>query len=325
MKAAVFDQTSVDIRAKDYLFRATGSSLKFDGFLKVYEESTEEKPEEAVGSLPKLEEKEKLLLKKLVPQSHLTEPPPRYTEASLVKELEQRGIGRPSTYAPIISTIQERGYVIKEGKSLRPTEIGQITNDLLVKHFPKILDVKFTAHMEDDLDKILTRKISWITVLKEFYVPFEASLREAEEKMEKVKKEIITEEVCPECGSKLVIRQGRYGDFLACSNYPKCKFTKNLPAKGSQEPALAETCEKCGRPMTVKHGRYGDFLACTGYPECKNIKPLLKKVGVKCPKCGAELVERRTKKGKLFYSCSNYPQCDFATWQKPMVKEGKHD
>jgi len=329
MDAAIFDQISVDIKAKDYLFRATGATLKFDGFLRIYEESTEEEPGETIGTLPKLGEKEKLLLKKLIPQSHFTEPPPRYTEASLVKELEQKGIGRPSTYAPIISTIQERGYVIKEGKSLRPTEIGQITNDLLVKHFPKILDVKFTAHMEDDLDKILTKKINWITVLKEFYIPFEASLKEAEEKMEKVKKEIMTEEVCPECGSKLVIRQGRYGDFIACSNYPKCKFTKNLPAEGDQESTLKETCEKCGRPMTIKHGRYGDFLACTGYPECKNIKPILKKIGVKCPKCGAELVEKRTKKGKLFYSCSNYPQCDFATWQKPVVKEGdkegKHD
>ncbi|MGB9612773.1 MAG: type I DNA topoisomerase, partial [Candidatus Margulisiibacteriota bacterium] len=213
MSSAVFNQTSVDIRADAYLFRATGSVLKFDGFLKLYEE-IEEGEEKKEILLPKLSEKEKLTLEKIFPQQHFTEPPPRYTEATLVKELEQRGIGRPSTYAPILSTIQERGYVTKEGKALKPTEIGMLTNSLLVKYFPKILDLKFTAHMENDLDEILTGKVSWVEVLKEFYGPFQKSLAEAEVKMEKVKKEVMTEELCPECGSKLVIRQGRYGDFL---------------------------------------------------------------------------------------------------------------
>jgi DNA topoisomerase-1 len=268
-----------------------------------------------------LKEGETLKLVGLLTQQHFTEPPPRYNEASLVKELEKKGIGRPSTYAPILSTIQERGYVEKLGKALKPTEIGTVTNGLLVKHFPKIMDVKFTAQMEDELDDILDRKIEWITVLKEFYGPFKQALEEAEVKMEKVKKEVMTDEICPTCGSKLVIRSGRYGDFMACSTYPKCKFTKNLKEEEAKYEALKEACEKCGKPMTLKRGRYGEFLACTGYPKCKNIKPILKKLGVKCPKCGGELVERRTKKGRLFYGCSNYPNCDFATWQRPTGKE----
>ena len=321
MQKAVFDQTSVDILAGEYLFRATGSVLKFDGFLKLYEISEEEESEGG-GSLPELKENEKLKLMELIPQQHFTEPPPRYTEASLVKELEQKGIGRPSTYAPILSTIQDRGYVEKEGKALKPTEIGITTNGLLVKHFPKILDVKFTAGMEDELDEIVEGKMDWVAVLKEFYESFKASLAEAETKMEKVKKEIPTEEICPTCGSKLVIREGRYGSFIACSNYPKCKFTKNLPEEELKAKAIQEICEKCGKPMTIKRGRFGEFLACSGYPKCKNIKPILKKLGVKCPKCAGELVERRTKKGRVFYSCSNYPNCDFATWQRPSA-EGK--
>jgi DNA topoisomerase-1 len=319
MEAAVFDKTAVDISAGEYILRATGSVLKFDGFLKVYEESQDEAPsgEEKAWALPELTENEKLALREIVPSQHFTEPPPRYTEASLVKELEQRGIGRPSTYAPIISTIVDRGYVTKEGRALKPTEIGVVTNNLLVKHFPRILDIKFTAQMEDELDDILAGKIQWVAALKEFYGPFKASLAEAEVKMEKVKTEIMTDEICPKCGSKLVIRDGRFGKFMACSTYPKCKFTKNLPEEEAKAKAIQENCEKCGKPMTLKHGRFGEFLACTGYPQCKNIKPILKKLGVKCPKCEGELVERRTKRGKLFYSCSNYPKCDFATWQKP--------
>ena len=320
IEAAVFDQTSVDISAGNYLFRSTGSVVKFDGFIKVYEESQDEEQEKE-GTLPVLSAGEDLKLLDLQPHQHFTEPPPRYTEASLVKELEKRGIGRPSTYAPILSTIQDRGYVEKEGKALKPTEIGSTTNRLLVKSFPQILDPKFTARMEDDLDDILTHKAAWVPILKQFYGPFKQSLEEAEVNMEKVKKEIMTEELCPKCGKKLVIRSGRYGDFLACSNYPKCKFTKDLETEKSKAEAIKEVCEKCGKPMAHKRSRYGEFLACTGYPDCKNIKPILKTLGVKCPKCDGELVERRTKKGRVFYSCSNYPNCDFATWQKPVAKE----
>lgn len=327
MEAAVFDQTSVDISANEYLLRATGSVIKFEGFLKLYVESQDEStPEEKDEDLlPELIENEKLKLLKVIPAQHFTEPPPRYTEASLVKELELRGIGRPSTYAPIISTVQDRGYVIKEGKALKPTEIGAVTNGLLVKHFPKILDIKFTARMEDGLDEIVNGEVEWTSILKEFYDPFKEALEEAEVKMEKVKTEIMTDENCPDCGNKLVIREGRYGKFMACSTYPKCKFTKNLPEEEAKAAAIQENCEKCGKPMTIKHGRFGEFLACTGYPKCKNIKPILKTVGVKCPKCDGELVERRTKRGKLFYSCSNYPKCDFATWQRPAPPQAPKD
>ncbi len=324
MKSAVFDQTSVDIAANDYLFRATGSVLKFDGFIKVYMESADDEEEgEMGGTIPSLKEGEKLDLLSLSPEQHFTQPPPRYNEASLVKELEQRGIGRPSTYAPILSTVQERGYVEKEGKALKPTEIGMVTNRLLVKHFPRIMDIKFTAHMEDDLDDIVAEKMEWVDALKEFYEPFSKALSEAEVKMEKVKKEVKTKEICPKCGKPLVIRQGRYGDFLACSGYPKCKFTRNLPEEEAKALAGQEKCEKCGKPMTLKHSRYGDFLACSGYPKCKNIKPILKKIGAGCPECGGELVERRTRHRKVFYGCSNYPKCKFATWQKPKPKEEK--
>jgi len=329
MNPAVFDQTSIDIAAGEYLLRANGSIIKFDGFLKLYEESRDESEpgEEETALLPNLSEKQNLKMLEILPLQHFTEPPPRYTEASLVKELELKGIGRPSTYAPIISTIQDRGYVIKEGRALKPTEIGMTTNGLLVKHFPVIMDVKFTAQMEDELDQIMEDKLEWTKALKDFYGPFSAALAEADIKMEKVKKETVLEEKCPDCGNKLVIRQGRYGDFVACSTYPKCKYTRNLDERegGPQQPK--EVCEKCGKPMVVKRGRFGEFLACSGYPQCKNIKPLLKKVGVKCPKCGGDLVERRTKRGKLFYSCSNYPKCDFATWQRPTPDniKGKDD
>jgi DNA topoisomerase I len=324
MEAAVFDQTAVDITAGEYLLRANGSVVKFEGFLKLYVESTDdnEAAEEKEGFLPLLTKGEKLKLLKVTPAQHFTEPPPRYTEASLVKELELRGIGRPSTYAPIISTVQERGYVTREGKALKPTEIGITTNGLLVKHFPLILDIKFTARMEDELDEVAEGKLPWVEALREFYGPFKDALAEADVKMEKVKTEIMTDEICPTCGSKIVIREGRFGKFMACSTYPKCKFTKNLPEEEARFAALQETCEKCGKPMVVKRGRFGEFLACSGYPACKNIKPILKKLGVKCPKCGAgDLAERRTKKGRLFYGCSNYPKCDFATWQRPQKDE----
>jgi DNA topoisomerase-1 len=322
MKSAIFDQTSIDISANDYVFRATGSVLKFDGFIRVYLEGSDEEEEKA-GTLPLLKEGEELSLLSLSPEQHFTQPPPRYNEASLVKELEKRGIGRPSTYAPILSTVQDRGYVEKEGRALKPTEIGIVTNGLLVKHFPRIMNIKFTAHMEDDLDDIVAEKMKWIDALKEFYEPFAKALAEAEVKMEKVKKEIKTKEKCPKCGKPLVIRQGRYGDFMACSGYPKCKFTKALPGEEEKE-AVAEKCDKCGRPMVMKHSRYGTFLACSGYPKCKNIKPILKKIGAKCPECGGELVERRTRRRKVFYGCSNYPKCKFATWQKPgTAKPGK--
>ncbi len=319
MRSAVFDMTSVDISVKDYIFRASGSVIKFDGFLSLYEESRDESDEKS-ATLPELSEKEPLILEKITPSQHFTQPPARYNEASLVKELEERGIGRPSTYAPIISTIVDRGYVIKDGRTLKPTELGIITNGLLVKHFPTVLDIEFTARMEDELDEIEEGKIVWTKVLEEFYGPFKTSMEKAGVEMKKVKMEEKTDEVCEKCGSPMVVRQSRYGAFLACTGFPKCKNTKDLPRKGEEIAEIKEACEKCGSPMEVKRSRFGAFLACTAYPKCKNTKSILKKIGVKCPEagCGGDIVEKRSKKGRVFFSCSNWPKCSFSSWQRPL-------
>ncbi len=321
MESAVLDQTAVDISAGSYVFRANGSIIKFNGFIAVYTEGHDEgDEEEKEGILPEMSEGQKLNLIKITPNQHFTQPPPRYTEASLVKELEQKGIGRPSTYSPIIGTIQDRGYVEKEGKALKPTELGVTVNEQLVKHFPVIMDVEFTANMEDKLDQILEGAVDWVSVLREFYGPFEKSLQEAETGMEKIKKEIMTTEICEKCGKPMMIRSGRFGDFMACSGYPKCKNTKPLPGSKEAEE-VKEVCEKCGKPMVMKRSRFGSFLACSGYPECKNIKPILKSTGIKCPQCGGDIVERKSKRGKIFFSCSNYPKCKFALWNKPLEEK----
>jgi len=321
MESAVLDQTAVDIKAGDYLFRANGSVIKFDGFMRVYMEGRdEEEEEEKEGLLPELSEGQTLNLLGLLPEQHFTQPPPRYTEASLVKELEQKGIGRPSTYSPIIGTVQDRGYVEKEGKALKPTELGITVNEQLVKHFPVIMDIEFTAHMEDDLDKILEGSIDMLSVLNEFYKPFKETLKKADTEMEKIKKEIMTEEKCPKCGKPMMIRSGRFGDFMACSGYPECKTTRPLPGSKEAEE-VKEVCEKCGKPMVMKRSRFGFFLACSGYPKCKNIKPVLKPTGIKCPQDGGDIVERKSKRGKVFYSCANYPKCKFALWNKPLAEK----
>jgi DNA topoisomerase-1 len=313
MESAVLDQTSCDIKAGEYVFRATGSIIKFDGFMAVYLEGKDEESEEdKEGVLPDLSEGQKLNFIGLLPEQHFTQPPARYTEASLVKELEAKGIGRPSTYSPIISTVQDRGYVEKEGKALKPTELGVTVNEQLVKHFPQILDPEFTAHMEGDM--------TLLAVLTEFWEPFEASLKLAEVNMEKIKKEIMTDEKCPKCGKPMMIRSGRFGDFMACSGYPECKSTKPMPGSKEAEE-VKEVCEKCGKPMVMKRSRFGYFLACSGYPDCKNIKPVLKGTGIKCPLDGGEIVEKKTKRGKIFFGCSNYPKCTFALWDKPLPEK----
>lgn len=318
MASAVFDATTVDIKAQNYTFRANGIVIKFDGFLKIYDSKTKE------TTLPSLQKSEELNLTKILPKQHFTEPPARYTEASLVKALEEEGIGRPSTYAPTISTIQERNYVQKnEEKRFQPTEIGEMVNDLLVKHFPQIVDLKFTAHMEKDLDEIAGGKKEWVPVIKTFYDPFKKNLDQKYKELTKkeVTQEEITEEKCEKCGSPMIIKMGRYGKFLACSNFPKCKNTK--PLKGEEAPEkeivlTEEKCDKCGSPMAVKTGRYGKFLGCSNYPQCKNIKKIIKSTGVKCPQCQeGDIIEKRSKRGKTFYSCSRYPDCKFALWQKP--------
>lgn len=314
MASAISDLTTIEIAAGKYTLRASGSTIKFDGFMKVYPMKTEE------VFFPHLEEKEDLRLLKVLADQHFTQPPARYNEASLVKALEEFGIGRPSTYAPIISTIQERGYVKKEEKRFAPEEIGFIVNDFLVEHFPDIVDIEFTAKMEEDLDKVAEGKENWKKLLGDFYDPFMDNLNAKEKEIDKKAiTEEKTDEKCPQCGSPMVIKLGRFGKFMACSNYPACKTTKPLgEEKKLIEEFSDEVCDKCGKPMVVKRGRFGAFLGCSGYPECKNIRSLAKPTGAKCPECGkGDIVEKKSKAGRAFYACNNYPDCKFAMWQKP--------
>jgi len=387
MAAAVFDQTTVDIDAgagsERFTFRVTGSVLKFEGFLKVYEESKEGKDEEDEAlrhKLPPLEAGQSLTLRELKPEQHFTEPPPRFNEASLVKELEERGIGRPSTYATILSTIQERLYVQKLGGKFVPTEIGLVVTDLLVENFPDIFDPEYTARLEEELDEIEEGKEKWTQALTDFYKKFEKDLRYAQKHMENVKRmekpteqtcercgaplvikwgkhgsfyacsayrkgdetsctftkenpidlpdldsadmqETSQEEYCENCGRVMVLKRGRFGQFMACTGYPDCKTTRRLD-QGRKVPdvALDETCPKCGRTLVMRHGRYGEFVSCSGYPACKYIKQNF--IGVKCPECKeGDLVEKKSRRfGKVFYGCSNYPKCKFTSAHKPVAE-----
>ena len=384
---AVFDQTTVDIDAKTaaegFWFRVTGSVLKFDGFLKVYEESKEgkdEEDEELRHKLPPLETGQKLTLRELKPEQHFTEPPPRYNEASLVKELEECGIGRPSTYSAILSTIQERQYVQKLGGKFVPTEIGLVVTDLLVENFRDIFDVQYTARLEEELDEIEDGKEKWTAALGDFYKRFAKDLKYAEKHMENIKRmekptdekcercgaplvikwgkhgsfyacstydkdnpesctftkenpinlpdldsadvqETTQEEYCENCGRVMVLKRGRFGQFMACTGYPDCKTTRRLD-QGKRVPdiPLDEPCPKCGRNLMIRHGRYGEFTACSGYPDCKYVKQNF--IGVKCPLCqDGELVEKRARKGNTFYGCSNYPKCKFTSANKPIAEK----
>jgi DNA topoisomerase-1 len=387
MAPAVFDQTTIDIDAKastdNFWFRVTGSVEKFDGFLKVYKESKEgkdEEDEELKHKLPALEAGQRLTLKHLKPEQHFTEPPPRYNEASLVKELEERGIGRPSTYAAILSTIQERQYVQKLGGKFVPTEIGLVVTDLLVENFRDIFDVQYTARLEEELDEIEEGKEKWTDALADFYKKFQKDLKYAEKHMENIKRmekptsekcercgaplvikwgkhgsfyacstydkddpntctftkenpinlpdldsadmqETSQEEYCENCGRLMVLKRGRFGQFMACTGYPDCKTTRRLD-QGKKVPdiPLDELCPKCGRNLMIRHGRYGEFTSCSGYPECKYVKQNL--IGVKCPECkDGDLVEKRARKGNTFYGCSNYPKCKFTSASKPVAEK----
>jgi len=307
-------------------FRASGTVVRFDGFMTLYTESKDETEEEEGLTLPALKEGEILKLLNLQPKQHFTQPPPSYTEATLIKALEEKGIGRPSTYATILSTIQERKYVQKMNGKFSPTDLGIVVNDFLVERFSELLDVDFTAKMENDLDHIEEGKIKWVKVVKNFYNPFSHDLAEVEKTKGKIKpKDIPTDEICEKCGLPMVIRWGRHGRFLACSGFPQCKNTKPLPAKSADQTGLdtekipqvtEEKCDKCGSAMVIKTGRYGKFLACSRYPECKSTRPL--STGLKCPQDGGDIVERGSKRGKPFWSCSNYPACRFVLWYKPI-------
>ena len=269
MSPAEYDTISIKLISNSNLFRASGSKLSFDGFLRVY---TSEENDDKESSIPDLEEGEQVKVKDITPNQHFTQPPPRYTEASLIKTMEELGIGRPSTYSPTISTILNREYVVLKNKSFVPTELGILVNNLLEEYFKDIVDEKFTAELEEKLDKIAEGEYSWQFIVNEFYEQFEQLLKTAEKEISKIE---IEDEITD------------------------------------------EKCEKCGRNMVIKHGRYGKFLACPGYPECKNTKPILEKIGVKCPLCDGEIIKRKTSKGRVFYGCSNYPECNFVSWDEP--------
>jgi DNA topoisomerase-1 len=332
MNPAIYDQTAVDLVRGRAGLRATGQVLRFDGFTAVYTEqqSDDEAQEQAAERdrlLPPLAEGERVALTAVRPEQHFTQPPPRFTEASLVKELEDKGIGRPSTYANILSTIVAREYVDKREGRFFPTELGTLVNELLVDAFPDILNVDFTAQMEGGLDKIEEGETRWQDLLGQFYRPFKVDLERAEATMRDVKREEIpTEHVCEQCGSPMVIKWGKNGSFLACQGYPECRNTKEIVrrADGSvevvPEAKTDEVCEACGAAMKVKRGRFGSFLACSRYPDCKTTKAI--SLGVDCPKegCGGFLSEKRSRRGKVFYGCSNYAKtsCDFVTWDRPV-------
>ncbi len=338
MNPAIFDQTTIDIKAGRFTFRATGSVQKFDGFLKIYQEGRDETPkdgeadDDAELNLPKVEKGEQLKLNKISPEQHFTEPPPRFTEATLVKALEEKGIGRPSTYASIMTTIQDREYVERLESRFHPTALGTTVNDVLVAGFTDLFNPTYTARMEEELDNIEAGKINWRDALRIFYDKFSVDLKNAEEGLKDKKKAVIaTDEICQTCNSPMVIKFGRFGQFLACENYPECKTTREVGSKkaagdgeAGADGAVEEVppCELCGREMALKKGRFGTFYGCSGYPECKNIRKIDKKSGAtvqvappveideECPKDGAKLVIRQGRFGE-FTSCSNYPKCDY--------------
>jgi DNA topoisomerase-1 len=330
MVAAVFDQTSIDIGAGRVELRATGQVMKFPGFLSVYAETVEDaaNEDETSAALPDVHQGESVRLIETKPEQHFTQPPPRFSEATLVKELEEKGIGRPSTYAAILSTIQDRGYVEKKEGRLHPTELGVMVNGLLVKSFPDIVSTDFTAQMEERLDQVEDGQQDWVKLLETFYAPFKNDLEKAKVEMRDVKREEqATDEVCEKCGKPMVIKWGRNGHFLACSGYPDCRNTKEYTRNADGSLNIVPTtrpsdqvCPACGSPMVIKRGRFGEFLACTRYPDCKTTSPI--SLGVDCPKegCGGYLTEKRSRRGKVFFGCSNYSKtgCDFVSWDRPL-------
>jgi len=336
MSPAILDQTRVDIEAVLYLLRVSGTVVRFPGFTILYSETKDESREKGRNNsdkdktdLPSLAKDDPLKFLGIEPKQHFTQPPPRYSEASLIKTLEEKGIGRPSTYATIISTIQGKEYVSLEKRFFYPSALGLVVTDLLVKHFPEILDSKFTAAMEKKLDEVEDGSNSWINVLENFHGPFSKSLNLAQEEMKSIKIEGVSTDIkCDKCGAPMVIKYGKSGEFLACSGYPECKNTKDFKrdAPGpiqilDREIMTEKICDRCGRPMVIKKGRFGEFLACSGYPECRNTKSI--STGISCPEpgCDGELFQRRSRSGKTFFGCSRYPKCKYATWDRPVAKE----
>ncbi len=343
MAEALLDQTSVDIGAyrisasstargteggadKGFRFRAAGTVIRFPGFMKLYIEGIDDESEEREGTLPPLTEGEPLALGELLPEQHFTQPPPRYTEATLVKTLEEYGIGRPSTYASIMNTLLERKYARLDKKRFFPEDVGMVVSDLLTKHFTQYVDYNFTASLEEELDQVSRGEKKWKPLMAEFWGPFSSLLKQKEGEVSK--EDLTTEaldEACPECGKPLAVKLGKRGKFIACTGYRDgCRYTRPLEKDGAPEvaePELSEEkCDKCGSPMLIKDGRYGKYLACSAYPGCKNIQPLVKPkgTGITCPECKqGELTEKKSRYGKMFYSCNRYPECKFALWDPP--------
>ncbi|MEK7151380.1 MAG: type I DNA topoisomerase [Patescibacteria group bacterium] len=338
MQQAIFDQTAVDIEAQNhrspntnskFTFRANGQVVKFDGFIRAYTEGRDENDEDEIeGVLPELESGEVLKLLELLKLQHFTEPPPRYSDATLIKALEAHGVGRPSTYAPTLATIQDRDYVEKfDRRYFKPTEIGFLVNDMLVENFPQIVDINFTSHIEEEFDDIAEGKIKWVPVIEEFYLPFKKNLDEKSASVDKLVEESTTP--CPHCSKMMIIKFGRSGKFLACPE-PGSKVTQPLPEEAAmiktlEEKTKEEHCPLCGKAMNVKRGRFGYFLGCSDYPKCKGIAKILNKIGFKCPSCTStgsaqvgDLVERKSRgRGRVFYACSRFPECNFLTGKKP--------
>jgi DNA topoisomerase-1 len=312
MSSALVEETEFQVVASRYLFVVKGEVLEFDGYLALYPKSNKEE-----NVLPKAREGEKLKLLDIESKQNFTQPPPRYTEGSLVKELEAKGIGRPSTYAPIISTLQGRVYVFKEKGKFIPSDLGLFVTDYLIKNFPDLMDFEFTARLEAELDLISEGKQEWLAYLKSYYALLEKDLIEAQ-KGESIKKDgIPVEDNCPECGKPLVIKEGKYGRFRACSGYPECLFKESLVKK--EVKPLDETCPECGSQLVMRRGKYGLFAACSDYPKCKYIKKEKKDTGIPCPlECEGTLIRRKTRKGRFFYGCSEFPKCKFASWDEPI-------
>ena len=342
MASAEIDTVNVELQCRDHLFRANGNTVRFPGFMSVYD-TAEDGDAGKAHSLPELKEQDVLTAEAVKPEQHFTEPPPRYNEASLIKFLEEKGIGRPSTYTPIITTILQRGYVEREGKSLKPTPLGEVTTKIMEESFPDIVDYAFTAKMENDLDSIENGEETMLDVLSSFYEKFAADLEKAEQTVSKETIQLPVEEtdmICEKCGSRMIVKSGRFGKFAACPNYPACKNTKPLSGDGKATDTSAEPtdmiCEKCGAPMVKRKGKYGEFLACSTYPICKNTKQLVKEIGVSCPLCGNPVIVRRSRNHSVYYACENHPACDFLSWDQPTdqkcpncgkplyIKKGKH-
>ncbi len=324
MAPAKFQVTSIEIAAgDDYLLRASGSVCVFDGFTAVTRSDKE--ADEGV-TFPSLSKGDVLVVDSIDAGQHFTQPPPRFSDGTLIKEMEERGIGRPSTYASILDTILSKRYVEKDKGRLHPKELGCLVTELLIKSFPEILNVDFTAMMESKLDEVEEGKQDWVSLMKEFYGPFVKTLEKARREMRDVKREeVVTEHTCEKCGKTMVVKWGRNGYFLACSGYPECKNTKEIKSRNGSQVEIApvedtgEVCEKCGKPMIIKRGRFGRFLACSGYPECKNAKAI--STGVACPQCKqGQLVERRSKKGRIFYACNRYPECKYSVFSRPLAE-----